>query len=245
MRLVDVADGVHLVRGVRTGFQHLVVETAEGLIVADAPAGWVELHQIPPTDLVPGLGISGLSEKFIDFLGETFPGQRIRAVALTHAHDDHAGGARAFAASRAVIFAPAEYTGFLEQALNSDKMPRDRFTSVNGAIDVVPVADAVTLSDPANTVRLLAIGPGPHASASLGVHAVDAGYFFVSDLHVPNSDADRPRSDRVRTECWFAEWAVANLPPGTVVLNSHSAPRTPVSRLENYRQSDACRALAN
>lgn len=245
MRLIELADGVHLVRGVRSGFQHLVVETGEGLVVADAPAGWVELHRIPPTDLVPGLGISGLSEKLIDFLLEQFPGQRISAVALTHAHDDHAGGARAFAASRAVIFAPAEYTGFLEQALNSGKMPRDRFTSVNGAIDVVPVSDAVTLSDPDNTVRLLSIGPGPHATASLGVHAVDAGYFFVSDLHVPNSDAGTPRSDRARTECWFAQWAVANLPPETLVLNTHSAPRTPVSRLEEYLQSDTCRALTN
>ena len=245
MRIIGLADGVHLVRGVRTGFQHLVVETGKGLIVADAPAGWVELHQVPPTDLVPGLGISGLSEKLIDFLAEQFPGQRIRAVALTHAHDDHAGGARAFAAQHAVIFAPAEDSVFLEQAFNSGKMPRDRFTSMNGALDVVPVADAVTLSDPANTVRLLSIGPGPHASASLGVHAVDAGYFFVSDLHVPRSDADTPRASRVRTECWFARWAVANLPPGTVVVNSHSAPRTPVSRLEKYLQSDACRALAN
>lgn len=245
MSLVDLADGVHLVRGVRTGFQHLVVETTEGLVVADAPAGWVELHQIPPTDLVPGLSISGLSEKFIDFLAEQFPGQRIGAVALTHAHDDHTGGARAFAAAHAVIFAPAEYTGFLEQALNSGKMPRDRFTSVNGAIDVVPVSDAVTLSDPVNTVRLLSIGAGPHASASLGIHAVDAGYFFVSDLHVPNSDADTPRRDRARTECWFARWAVANLPPETVVLNSHSTPRTPVSRLEKYLQSETCRALTD
>ncbi len=245
MTLVEVADGVHLVRGVRTGFQHLVVESAQGLIVADAPAGWVELHQVPPIDLVPGLGISGLSENFVDFLEAEFPEQTIRAVALTHAHDDHAGGARAFAAERAVIFAPAEYAGFLETALNSDRMPRDRFDSVNGDVDVVPVAGAVTLSDPERTVRLLSLGPGPHASASLGVHVVDAGYFFVSDLHVPNSNSVEPRTNRARTECWFAGWAVANLPPDTVVINSHSTPQTPVSRLGEYLQSDACRALAD
>lgn len=244
MRLVELADGVHLVRGVRTGFQHLVVETGQGLVVADAPAGWVELHQVPPTDLVPGLGISGLSENFVDFLAEQFPEQPIRAVVLTHAHDDHAGGARAFAAQGAVVFAPAEYSGFLDKALGSGKMPGDRFSAAGGEIEVVPVSETVTLSDPDNTVRLLSIGAGPHASASLGVHAVDAGYFFVSDLHVPNSEADTPRIERAATECWFASWAVASLPPDTVVLNSHSTPQTPVARLEKYLQSETCRALA-
>ena len=62
-----------------------VIDTDEGLVVADAPAGWVELHQLPPADLVPGLGISGLSERFIDFLDEAFTDRPIRAVALTQA----------------------------------------------------------------------------------------------------------------------------------------------------------------
>ena len=47
------------------------------------------------------------------------------------------------------------------------------------------------------------------------------------------------------TECWFAGWAVDNLPPDTVVINSHSTAQTPVSRLDEYLQSDACRALAD
>jgi glyoxylase-like metal-dependent hydrolase (beta-lactamase superfamily II) len=243
MRRIDLADGVHLVQGVRTGFQHLVVDTVDGLVIADAPAGWVELHQLPPADLVPGLGISGLSERFVDFLSEAFPGRPIHAVAITHAHDDHAGGARAFAAAEARVYAPAAHAEFLEIALNDPAMPPDRLSAAGGRVDVLPVRDHVTIENPQNTVRIVNIGPGPHASAALGVHAADGGYFFVSDLHVPNSDDDIPRADRVVTECWFARWAVANLPPDTVVLNSHSAPQTPVSRLSKYLESERCQAL--
>ena len=241
MRRIDLADGVHLVRGVRTGFQHLVIDTEEGLVVADAPAGWVELHQLPPSDLVPGLGISGLSEQFIDFLDETFADRPIRAVALTHAHDDHAGGARAFAARRAAVYAPAQYARFLESALNRSSMPEDRLGATDGRVTVVPVHDEVALADPQNAVRLVAIGAGPHSSASLGVHAVNRGYFFVSDLHVPNSEDAVPRADRAATECWFAAWAVANLPADTQIVNSHTAPQTPVSRLSDYLESELCR----
>ncbi len=243
MSRIDVAKGVHLIRGVRTGFQHLVVDTREGLVIADAPAGWVEIHQVPPTDLVPELGISGLSERFIDFLRQAFKGRPIHAVALTHAHDDHAGGARAFGAAGAKIYAPSEYTGFLERVLNRNTMPQDRFSAINLKLDVIPVMGELTLGDETNKVRFVSIGASPHSSAALGVHAVDSGYFFVSDLHVPSSEDDVPRADRLATECWFADWAVDNLPPDTVVLNSHSAVETPISRLVRYLESDGCRGL--
>ena len=92
-------------------------------------------------------------------------------------------------------------------------------------------------------VRLVSMGASPHASAGLGVHAAAKGYFFVSDVHVPNSEDEVPRSDRLATECWFAGWAVANLPAETIVVNSHSAPQTPVSRLRKYVESEACRGI--
>ena len=241
MRSIDVDEDVYLVRGVRTGFQHLVVDTEEGLIVADAPAGWVEFHHLPPSDLVPGLGVSGLSEMFVDFLGEQFPGRPIRAVALTHFHDDHAGGGRAFAAAGAQIYAPAESAQFLRSALNAPTMPDDRLTRSGRSAEVVAVSDSVTLGSEPDRVSFVSLGPGPHAAAMLGVWVRDRGRFFVSDVHVPRSDDDAPRAGREETECWFAEWAVEHLPSETLVANSHSPQVSPVSRLARYLDSDACR----
>lgn len=223
MQLINLTDGIYVIRGVRTGFHHMIIETAGGLVVADAPTGWVELHQFPPQDMVPGLGISGLSEALINFLAAEFPGQPVRAAALTHHHDDHAGGAQAFAAAGADVYAPAEVAPFLAGALDND---------------VVPVANSLSLADATHPVELINMGESPHAIASLGVLA--NGYFFQSDLHVPNSDADEPRAERAATECWFARWAVSNLPADTVVINTHSTWETPVSRLARYLDSDLC-----
>ena len=236
MRLINITDNVYVVRGVRTGFQHMVVEIDEGLVVADAPSGWVEFHHLPPADLMPGLGVSGLSEQLIEFLGREFEGRKIRAVALTHDHDDHAGGASAFAKIGADVYAPAKIAEFLEEGLTRsarDSGSRDRTM-------VLPVDGSVTIGGEKNRVKLLTMGPNPHSGAMLGVWAVDQGYFFVSDIHVPRSDADAPRAQRVVSECWFARWAVRHLPDDVRVLNSHSEPATPVSRLKRYLESPLC-----
>ncbi|MDH3271696.1 MAG: MBL fold metallo-hydrolase [Gemmatimonadota bacterium] len=240
MQTETLAPGVHMVRGVRTGFHHLVVETRGGLVVADAPAGWVELHRLPPADLVPGLGISGLSERFIDYLRSHWPGVGIRAVVLTHAHDDHAGGARAFAAEGAEIYAPAEVADFIERALSRSTMPADRLSMSGRRLQVRPVAERVVLADADRPVELLAIGSNPHVDAALGIHVPSGNIFFQSDLHVPRDDAAAPRTDRIEMECWFAEWATQRLPTETTIQNSHGTVALTVREVARYLTHAAC-----
>ena len=240
MQLVNLAKDVYLVRGVRSGFQHMVIDTDDGLVVADAPASWLELHQLPPANLVQGLGLDELSENFVKFLGTEFAGRPIRAVALTHFHDDHSGGAAAFAAAGADVYAPAKTSEILTAAFRERVIPDDDSGDEQAPFEILPVANAVTIGDESNRVRFMQLGENPHVFEMLGVWAVDRDYFFVSDVHVPGSDAEEPSEDRAATECWFARWAVDNLPPDVRVINSHSAPETPVSRLAKYLESEAC-----
>ena len=161
-------------------------------------------------------------------------------VALTHLHDDHAGGARAFAAEGARVYAPAGIEGFLEQALNRPNMPPDRLSRSGSSIDIVPVLAPVTIGQGKGQVRLVSLGPGPHVDDLVGLWAPDPGYFFVSDVHVPRSDSTAPRAERAATECWFARKVVSLLPESTLVVNSHSGIMTPVSRLRLYLLSESC-----
>lgn len=241
MNLETIEDGVHIVRNVRTGFHHLVVETVDGLVVADAPAGWVEFHHLPPSDLVPGLGISGLSEQFIDFLGGHFPGKPIRSVVLTHVHDDHAGGARAFAAAGARIYAPEGALAFLKQALNSEEMPADRLSASGKRAAVTPVGVRLSLYDLKRPVEALPLGKNPHTESALGVWLPKQKIFFVSDIHVPGSDAPQPPENRALSECWFADWAVKNLPDEARILNSHSSQVTTKELMKKWTESEVCR----
>ena len=240
MKVVNLTDDVYLVSGVRTGFRHLVVDTEEGLVIGDAPASWLELHQVPPANMVAGQSIDGISENFVEFLNAEFEDRPILAVVLTHFHDDHAGGAAAFAAAGARVYAPRETSMILSEFFRERSIPSDESNIDRVPFEILPVAEQVTLGGKSNRVKLMSIGENPHVYEMLGLWAVDRDYFFVSDVHVPRSDAEEPGEERALTECWFAGWAVENLPPDVQVVNSHSPNITPVSRLAKYLESEVC-----
>lgn len=240
LRIQKITDDVYLVTGVRTGFNHLVVDSEKGLIIADAPAGWGELHQIPPADLVPGLEISGLSERFVDFLRKRWPEKPIAAVVLTHSHDDHAGGARAFAAEGAKIYAHHVSAAFLQKAFNRKTMPSDRLSFIGNQVSILPINNKTQIATQPGPVEILPINDSPHAPDLLGLYLPQQKLFFVSDIHVPGNEEPAPRADKVLTDCWFAGWTKQNLPGDVEVWNSHNRLTTPVSRLSKYLDHELC-----
>ena len=100
----------------------------------------------------------------------------------------------------------------------------------------------LALDDPTQPVELLELPPSPHVNAALALWLPRAGYLYQSDLHVPRSQASKPAAARAGTECWFARWAVKNLPDNAVVLSSHTLVRTPIGRLREYLASEPCKA---
>lgn len=127
----------------------------------------------------------------------------------------------------------------LSQKFRDRAEPEGR--SPDSGFDIQGVSKSITLGTAGNQVRLVPLGSNPHVSEMLGVWAVDRNLFFVSDIHVPRGDVDAPVSERALSECWFASWAVKNLPPDTQVVNSHSPEITTMPRFARYLESSPCR----
>ncbi len=164
--LSPIAPGVFHVTG---GSHHsMVVEMSDHLIVVEMPL------------------FEERSLAVIKALEEKFPGKPIRYGVVTHFHNDHSGGVRAYAAKGATIVGHESIVPFLKDVMARPKTIRPDSLAKAGNItpNVEGVADVKTLTDGSRTVELRTLS-NPHVAGMLVAYLPQEKIVFVSDIYSP------------------------------------------------------------
>lgn len=203
----EVAPGVFLVVNLRGGFHPMFIELDEFVVAVDAPAGYPLWDELPASDVAPGPDAAWLSERYLALIRQTVPDKPVRYVAITHFHNDHAGGVRAFVAEGATVMAsPSAAEGIRRLVRSPHTLAPDRLARDGGTLDLQVVEDRRVISDGERSVELIDVGANPHTREMLVVRLVGEEIWFVSDLLDPVRVDRFPTPDHAALDRWFAGW---------------------------------------
>ena len=173
-----------------------------------------------------------VSRQAIAEIRKIFPGKPIRFVAVTHHHDDHAGGIRTYVAEGATIIGLPGEKSFFEKvmkgvftidpdtlALNQRPM---QWESIQGGKRV--------LTDGVTTVELIDIGSSPHTEEMLVAYLPNEKVIFQGDLlNRPSNNDPATVND---TTLYFANWLETKGLAVDKVVGVHGPPST----MDEFRQ---------
>lgn len=234
----EVAPGVFLAVHLRGGFHPMFIELDDFVVAVDAPAGYPLWDELPASDVAPGPSAAWLSERYLKLIRATVPGKPVRYVAITHFHNDHAGGVRAFVAEGATVLAsPAAAEGIRRLVAAPHTLAPDRLARQGGGVelDLEVVEGRYEISDGSRTVELLDAGPNPHTAHMLVVRIAGEGIWFVSDLLDPAPVARFPKPDHAPLDRWFADWIRGRGPVPERIYTMHGSGLVTPAHLDRLR----------
>ncbi|MBC8039115.1 MAG: MBL fold metallo-hydrolase, partial [Opitutaceae bacterium] len=129
-----------------------------------------------------------------------------RYVAVTHHHDDHAGGLRTYIAEGATIIALPGEKSFFEKIVKSKFTITPDTLSMNPQplkIETVEKGKRI-FTDGTMTLELLDIGSGPHTDEMLVAYLPNEKILFQGDLLNRPLNGDAPIAND--TTVHFAKW---------------------------------------
>jgi glyoxylase-like metal-dependent hydrolase (beta-lactamase superfamily II) len=180
-------------------------------------------------------GNDNVSRQAIEQIKKTFPGKPIKYVAVTHHHDDHAGGIRTYIAEGAtLIAAPGEKEFFEKVAKAKFTIDPDALTRNPQPLKIETIAGGKrVLSDGTTTVEIYDIGSGPHTEEMLVAFMPNEKIIYQGDLLNRPSNGDYPIAND--TTAHFAKWIEAKKLPVEKIAAVHG----PVSTIEELRKAVA------
>ena len=151
-------------------------------------------------------GGDGVSNRAIEVIKKTFPGKPIKYVAVTHHHDDHAGGLRRYIAEGAtLIAAPGERAFFEKVAKSKFTIDPDALTRDPQPLKIELLTGGKrVLTDGTTTVEIMDIGSGPHTEEMLVAYLPNERILFQGDLINRPANGDYPIAND--TSGHFLRW---------------------------------------
>ena len=197
------------------GYNVLVVSFKDYLFVMETP------------------GNDNVSRQAIELIKKTFPGKPIKYVAVSHHHDDHAGGLRAYIAEGATLIAAPGEKSFFEKVVQSKfTIAPDALTRNPQPLKIEILAGGRrVLTDGSVTVEILDIGSGPHAEEMLVAYLPNEKIIFQGDLLNNSSNGDAAVAND--TTAHFAEWIEKRKLPVEKIVPVHGTAQT----MDNLRQA--------
>jgi len=171
-------------------------------------------------------GNDRVSLQAIEQIKKTIPGKPIKYVAVTHHHDDHAGGIRTYMAEGAtLIINPGEEAFFRKVSAVRFSADPDTLTRSPREPKFEPLQNGKrVLTDGMMTVELYDIGKGPHTEQMLVAYFPDQKFIFQGDLLNRPSNGDFPIAND--TSVHFLNWIDAKKLPVELTIPVHGPPTT-------------------
>ena len=171
-------------------------------------------------------GNDRVSLQAIEQIKKTIPNKPIKYVAVTHHHDDHAGGIRTYMAEGAtLIITPGEQEFFKKVSNVRFGADPDSLTRNWREPKFEPIQNGKrVLTDGTTTVEIYDIGNGPHTEGMLVAYFPDSKMIYQGDLLNRPSNGDYPIAND--TSAHFLNWIDSKKLAVELTIPVHGTPTT-------------------